>query len=94
MGWKKLLSQEALVLSVHISRMLLLKRATKSMCVNPKAILHVLDIREKEKLIPMFEGVKYVFHEAALPKVQYSIENPIETNEVNIIGLLNVFRGI
>lgn len=61
--------------------------------VNPKAILHVVDIRDKEALIPLFEGVKYVFHEAALPRVQYSIENPIETNEVNVIGLLNVLEA-
>lgn len=61
--------------------------------VHPKAILHVVDIREKEKLIPIFQGAEYVFHEAALPRVQYSIENPIETNEVNVDGLLNVLEA-
>jgi UDP-glucose 4-epimerase len=61
--------------------------------VHPKAILHVVDIREKEKLIPIFEGAECIFHEAALPRVQYSIENPIETNDVNVTGLLNVLEA-
>ena len=61
--------------------------------VNPKATLHVIDIREKEKLLPIFKGVKYVFHEAALPRVQYSIEHPEETNAVNVGGLLNVLEA-
>lgn len=66
--------------------------AGKKENVNTKAILHVVDIRDKEKLMPIFKGAKYVFHEAALPRVQYSIENPIETNEVNVGGLLNVLE--
>lgn len=61
--------------------------------VNTKAILHIVDIREKEKLIPIFKDAKYVFHEAALPQVQYSIENPIETNEINVEGTLNVLEA-
>lgn len=61
--------------------------------VNPKAILHIVDIREKEKLILIFKDVKYVFHEAAFPQVQYSIENPVETNEINVRGTLNVLEA-
>lgn len=61
--------------------------------VNPKAVLHIIDIREKEKLIPIFENAKYVFHEAAFPQVQYSIENPIETNAINVEGTLNVLEA-
>lgn len=61
--------------------------------VNPKAVLHVVDIRDKEKLIPIFKNAKFVFHEAALLQVQYSIENPIETNEVNVTGTLNVLEA-
>lgn len=60
--------------------------------VNPKATLHVVDIREKDSLMPIFKNVKYVFHEAALPRVQYSIEHPIDTHDVNITGLLNVLE--
>src|SRR3989344_7766744 len=67
--------------------------AGKKENVNTKATLHIVDIREKEKLIPIFENAKYVFHEAAFPQVQYSIENPIETNEINVLGTLNVLEA-
>lgn len=58
--------------------------------VNPKAILHEVDIRDIESLKPIFVGAVYVFHFAALPRVQFSIENPILTNDVNINGTQNV----
>ncbi|OGI95606.1 hypothetical protein A2917_03595 [Candidatus Nomurabacteria bacterium RIFCSPLOWO2_01_FULL_42_17] len=61
--------------------------------VNSKAIFHNVDIRDYAKLLPIFKDVKYVFHEAALPQVQYSIENPIETHEINVTGLLNVLEA-
>jgi len=67
--------------------------AGKEENVNSKATLHLLDIREKDKLIPIFKNTQYVFHEAAFPQVQYSIENPIETNEINVIGTLNVLEA-
>ena len=67
--------------------------AGKKENVNSKAVLHIVDIRDKEKLMDIFKNAKYVFHEAALPSVQYSIENPIETNEVNVCGLLNVLEA-
>lgn len=38
----------------------------------------------------LFEGVKYVFHQAALARVPRSIEDPLATNEINIKGTLNV----
>jgi nucleoside-diphosphate-sugar epimerase len=67
--------------------------AGKEENINKKAIFHKVDIRDREKLIPIFAGAKYVFHEAANPQVQYSIENPIETNDVNVNGLLNVLEA-
>jgi nucleoside-diphosphate-sugar epimerase len=39
-----------------------------------------------------FEGVEVVFHLAALPQVQFSIENPKETHEVNVNGTLNILE--
>ena len=38
----------------------------------------------------LFRGVEYVFHEAAIPSVPRSIENPLISHEVNITGTLNV----
>ncbi len=61
--------------------------------VNPKAILHIVDIRDFEKLLPVFKDAKYVFHKAALPQVEYSIQNPIETHDVNVNGLLSVLEA-
>jgi UDP-glucose 4-epimerase len=37
-----------------------------------------------------FKGIDLVFHEAAIPSVPRSIEDPLSTNEVNITGTLNV----
>ncbi len=58
--------------------------------INKEAIFHQLDIRDLESIKPVIAGAEYVFHLAALPRVQYSIENPKETNEVNVEGTLNV----
>lgn len=58
--------------------------------VNEKATLHVVDIRNLDEISPIINGAEYVFHLAALPRVQYSIEHPVETNDVNVGGTLNV----
>jgi UDP-glucose 4-epimerase len=58
--------------------------------VNPNAIFHEKDIRNLDEIRPLFKGVDHVFHLAALPRVQYSIEHPQETNDVNTGGTLNV----
>src|SRR3989344_7910928 len=58
--------------------------------INPKAVFHELDIRDAEKIQPVFSGVDGVFHTAAQPRMQYSIEQPKLTNDINITGTLNV----
>lgn len=58
--------------------------------VDPAATLHVADIRKLSEIEPIFVGATYVFHLAALPRVQFSIEFPEETNSVNANGTLNV----
>lgn len=52
--------------------------------------LHPVSITDLDALRPLFEGVDYVFHQAALPSVQRSIEAPLETHEHNVTGTLNV----
>jgi UDP-glucose 4-epimerase len=37
-----------------------------------------------------FPGVDYIFHEAAIPSVPRSIENPLVSHEANVNGTLNV----
>ena len=67
--------------------------AGKKEHVNKKAKLYVADIRSYEDITPIVKGADYVFHLAALPRVQYSIDHPEETNEVNITGTLNVLTA-
>jgi UDP-glucose 4-epimerase len=54
------------------------------------AIFHDCDVTDLEAIRPIFKDAHFVFHLAALPQVQYSIENPRETHEVNVKGTLNV----
>lgn len=58
--------------------------------LNPKAVLHEVDIREFEKLPRILKGSAGVFHAAAQPRMQLSIQEPRLTNDINITGTLNV----
>jgi nucleoside-diphosphate-sugar epimerase len=63
--------------------------AGKKENVHRDATLHVVDVRNYEDLVRAMAGSTYVFHLAALPRVQYSIEHPKETHDVNVGGVLN-----
>ncbi|MBI5742428.1 MAG: NAD-dependent epimerase/dehydratase family protein [Candidatus Niyogibacteria bacterium] len=56
------------------------------------ATLYHYDITNMAQLRLVFQTVApdYVFHLAALPRVQYSIEHPEETHRVNVDGTHNV----
>lgn len=58
--------------------------------INKNAHFHKLDIRDLKDIQPIIDDAIYVFHTAAIPRVPYSIENPIETHEHNVTGTLNV----
>ena len=47
-------------------------------------------ITELPLLQNLFQGVDFVFHQAALSSVPRSIEDPLSTSKVNITGTLNV----
>lgn len=47
----------------------------------------ILDLQLLQK---SFRGIDFVFHQAALPSVPRSIEDPRASNDVNITGTLNV----
>jgi nucleoside-diphosphate-sugar epimerase len=51
------------------------------------------DIRNAKEIKPAFAGVDCVFHVAALPRVPLSIEMPLETHMVNVVGTLNVLTA-
>lgn len=61
--------------------------------VNPKAELHLVDIRDFETMVLYFKDVDYVFHLAALPRIPLSIQDPVGTSEVNVMGTINVFES-
>lgn len=48
------------------------------------------DVRDPATMQRACKGVQYVTHQAALPSVQRSVEDPGTTTHVNINGLLNV----
>src|SRR3989344_3173835 len=48
------------------------------------------DIRDRTALDKVMRDVDFVLHQAALPSVQRSVEDPALTNAVNVIGTLNV----
>lgn len=58
--------------------------------VNKEAVFHKADIRNLEEVASLMKGAHYVFHLAALPRVQPSIEDPRTTHDVNVTGTLNV----
>lgn len=58
--------------------------------LNPAAKFYKLDIRDLSKIKPVFKGVDYVFHLAAFPRAQPSIDDPFGTNEINLNGTINV----
>jgi len=58
--------------------------------INKKAIFKKIDIRNYKKLNKAFKGVDAIFHLAADPRLQVSIEDPISTHDINVTGTLNV----
>ena len=48
------------------------------------------DIRDYSTCQKAMEGMEYIFHQAALPSVQRSVEDPETSNAVNVGGTLNI----
>ncbi len=67
--------------------------AGKKENINLKAKFYQFDICNFDKIKPALEGVDGVFHLAAIPRVPLSIENPVLTSRVNILGTINVFKA-
>jgi UDP-glucose 4-epimerase len=51
------------------------------------------DIRSYHIVREAVEGIDFVLHEAALPSVPRSVRDPLTTNEVNVVGTLNLLRA-
>jgi nucleoside-diphosphate-sugar epimerase len=54
---------------------------------------HGVDVRDYDALLATLEGVDVVFHEAAIPSVPRSIDEPVLSHDVNIGGTFNVLRA-
>jgi UDP-glucose 4-epimerase len=51
------------------------------------------DIRNYEEIAPIIRGAAVVFHEAAIPSVPRSIDDPVPSHDVNANGTFNVLRA-
>lgn len=61
--------------------------------INPKVTYHETDIRDTDVLTALCAGAQYVFHTAAIPRVPYSVEHPVETTDVNVTGTASVLTA-
>lgn len=59
---------------------------------NPDCLNHKLDICEEKSILPLFEGVDYVFHLAAESRIGPTIENPLRAFKTNVLGTANVLQ--
>lgn len=46
-----------------------------------------------DAIAPAFDGVDYVLHQAAIPSVPRSVEDPVSSHEANCTGTLNVMMA-
>ena len=51
------------------------------------------DIRDYWTVLQAVDGIDYILHQAALPSVPRSVNNPLTSNEVNINGTLNMLEA-
>jgi UDP-glucose 4-epimerase len=61
--------------------------------VRPSVDFHRADIRNYDEIAPVIRGADMVFHEAAIPSVPRSIDDPVPSHEANIDGTFQVLRA-
>ena len=61
--------------------------------VRPSIDVQRADIRNYDEIAPILKGAAVVFHEAAIPSVPRSIDDPVPSHEINIDGTFNVLRA-
>jgi UDP-glucose 4-epimerase len=63
----------------------------------PKGVrFHTIDVRNGKKLNSLFKklgDIKCVFHTAALPRVQFSIDFPDVSNDTNVSGTVSLLKA-
>src|SRR5262245_29807081 len=48
------------------------------------------NILDQHTLTTAMQGIEYVFHKAALASVPFSVQEPLQSNQVNVEGTLQV----
>lgn len=56
-------------------------------------VFHEMDIRDFAAIAPLFHSVDYVLHQAALGSVPGSMADPLDANDTNVSGFLNVLTA-
>ncbi len=51
------------------------------------------DVRSYHIVREAVEGVDFILHQAALPSVPRSVKDPLTSNEVNVVGTLNILNA-
>jgi nucleoside-diphosphate-sugar epimerase len=60
--------------------------------VNPGAELRIADIRHMTTR-DLLQGTDWVFHTAAVSTTPWAVADPVETNDINVCGTLNLLEG-
>jgi UDP-glucose 4-epimerase len=60
---------------------------------NPNLTMIEGDLRSFHIVRSAVKGVDYILHQGALPSVPRSINDPITSNDVNILGMLNILEA-
>ncbi len=61
--------------------------------VNSSIDFHQADVRCYEEIAPLVRGADVIFHEAAIPSVPRSINDPVPSHECNIDGTFQLLRA-
>lgn len=51
------------------------------------------DIRDRDRMVSLMDGIDFVLHHAALASVPWSVEDPVLANDHNVNGTLSVLLG-
>ena len=61
--------------------------------LDDRASYHTVDVRSFDMVAPILRGAHTVFHLAALPRVQFTIDHPQLAHDSNINGTFSVLRA-
>lgn len=84
---------EELLRQGHVVRIIDNFSTGKREHVQPGCEVFELDFTDLDRIQPVFKGVDGVFHMGARPSVPFSIEQPIESTKINVMGTVNVLEA-